>query len=158
MMSSKEIFKDQEGFTLLEILLVVAIIGILVTMAIPQISGTRQSSYELSAMRALQAVGSAQHAYNNAYGTFVSWDDLRRRNYISPQYLKGGGSNRGRIAKHYSVRVFIDGPINTPRGVRFTGFSVIAVPDPGSGLRYFRMQEDGTIEQSHSFGHGWEVR
>lgn len=158
MKSSTENLKDHEGFTLLEILLVVAIIAILVTMAIPQISGTRHSSYELSAMRALSAVGSAEHAYNNAYGTFISWDDLRSRNYISPNYRKGGLSDRGRIAKHYSLRVFIDGPVTTPRGVRFTGFSLVAVPDPDSGLRYFRMQEDGTVEQSDNYVYGWEVR
>ena len=55
MKSSKDILKNNSGFTLIEILLVVAIIAILVTMAIPQITGTRHSSYELSAMRALKA-------------------------------------------------------------------------------------------------------
>ena len=158
MIGSKNIMKDHGGFTLLEILLVVAIIAILVTMAIPQISGTRHSSYELSAMRALEAVGVAEHAYHNAYGTFLSWDDLRAMNYLSPNYRKGGLSDRGRIAKHYSIRVFIDTPITTPRGVRYTGFSVLAVPDPGSGLRYFRLQEDGTKEQSFTGSSGWEVR
>ncbi|MBU1023705.1 type II secretion system GspH family protein [bacterium] len=158
MRCTKNINNADSGFTLLEILLVVSIIAILVTMAIPQITGTRNSSYEVSAMRALSAVGAAQHAYHNAYGTFVSWDSLQDRNYISPNFLKGGLSDRGRIAKHYSVRVFIDGPISTPRGVRFTGFSVLAVPDAGFGLRYFRMQEDGTIEQSTSGAGGWETR
>ena len=158
MIGSKQILKDHGGFTLLEILLVVAIIAILVTMAIPQISGTRHSSYELSAMKALQAVGAAEHAYHNAYGTFLPWNELQAMGYISPNFRKGGLSDRGRIAKHYSVRVFIDGALTTPRGVRYTGFSVIAVPDSGFGLRYFRMQEDGTIEQSSSFYGGWEVR
>ncbi len=158
MKSSKNIFEKNSGFTLIEILLVVAIVAILVTMAIPQITGTRHSSYELSAMRALKAVGAAQQAYHNAYGTFVPYEWLQARNYIAPNYLKGSVSDRGRIAKHYSVRVIIDGPITTPRGVRYTGFSVIAVPDRGFGLRYFRLQEDGAIEQSASGAGGWEVR
>ena len=158
MKSSKDILKRNSGFTLIEILLVVAIIAILVTMAIPQITGTRHSSYELSAMRALKAVGAAQQAYHNAYGTFVPYASLQARNYISPNYRKGSLSDRGRIAKHYSIRVIIDAPISTPRGVRYTGFSVLAVPDRGFGLRYFRMQEDGLVEQSASGAGGWEAR
>lgn len=149
---------EQSGFTLLEILLVVAIIGILVTMAIPQISGTKNSSYELSAIQALRAVGAAEQAYHNAYRTFISYENLQSRNYISPRYLKGAPTDRGRIAKHYSVRVVIDGPITTPRGVRYTGYSILAIPDRGFGLRYFRVQEDGTIEQSASGSGGWEFK
>lgn len=158
MRSSKNILENQGGFTLLEILLVVAIVAILVTMAVPQISGTKFSAYELSAMRAIRAVGSAEQAYQNSYGTFVPWGSLQARNYISPNYQVGGLSDKGRIAKHYSLRIYIDGPIVTPRGTRFTGYSIIAVPLPGFGLRYFRMQEDGTLEQSSSGTGGWEVR
>ena len=149
---------EQSGFTLLEILLVVAIVGILVTMAIPQISGTKNSSYELSAMQALRAVGAAEQAYHNAYRTFIRYEDLQARNYISPRYLKGAPTDKGRIAKHYSIRVVLDGLINTPRGSRYTGYSIMAIPDRGFGLRYFRVQEDGTIEQSASGSSGWEYR
>lgn len=158
MKSSKNILENHSGFTLLEILLVVAIVAILVTMAVPQISGTKFSSYELSAMRAIRAVGSAEQAYQNSYGTFVPWNSLQARNYISPSYMAGGLSDKGRIAKHYSLHIYIDGPIVTPRGTRFTGYSIVAVPLPGFGLRYFRMQEDGTIEQSTNGSGGWEVR
>lgn len=156
--SISKITQSENGFTLLEILLVVAIIGILVTMAIPQISGTKNSSYELSAIQALRAVGAAEQAYHNAYRTFLRYEDLQGMNYISPRYLKIAPTDKGRIAKHYSIQIYLDGQITTPRGARYTGYSIVAIPDRGFGLRYFRVQEDGTIEQSASGSGGWEFR
>jgi prepilin-type N-terminal cleavage/methylation domain-containing protein len=158
MRSSNKNRYEESGFTLLEILLVVAIIAILVTMAIPQISGTKNSAYEVSAMQALRSVGAAEQAYHNAYRTFVSYENLQAMNYISPRYLKGAPTDKSRIAKHYSIRVYIDGRITTARGARYTGYSIIAIPERGFNLRYFRVQEDGTIEQSPNGSSSWEAK
>lgn len=53
----------EEGFTLVELLVVVAIIGILAAIAIPQFSAYRTKAYNSSAMSDLRNFKSAMEAY-----------------------------------------------------------------------------------------------
>ncbi|HYE79459.1 MAG TPA: type II secretion system protein [bacterium] len=141
------------GFTLLEILLVVAIIAILMAMAIPQVTGAKRSAYEVSAMKAIETLGAAQMAYHASYRQFTTFDELQRKNYVDPGYKHGGpGGDAERIAKHYSVFIVMEPQV---RG-RYQGFSIFGIPEPGFGLKTFRMTENGIMQEST--GGGFSVK
>ena len=56
-------YKNEQGFTLVELLVTVAIIGILASIAIPQFSSYRERAYDSSALSDLRNIVTAQEAY-----------------------------------------------------------------------------------------------
>jgi type IV pilus assembly protein PilA len=63
-----KMMKKNEGFTLIELMIVIAIIGILAAIAIPQFSAYRVRSYNAAANADLRNAATAQEAY------YVDWD------------------------------------------------------------------------------------
>jgi prepilin-type N-terminal cleavage/methylation domain-containing protein len=75
-------FHKREGFTLIELMIVIAIIGILAAIAIPQFSAYRTRSYNSAAQSDLRNLATAQEAYfvdENTYGNVI--DDLASGTY-----------------------------------------------------------------------------
>jgi type IV pilus assembly protein PilA len=66
-----KMIKKNEGFTLIELMIVIAIIGILAAIAIPQFSAYRTRSYNSAAEADLRNAATAQEAYYVDNSTYV---------------------------------------------------------------------------------------
>lgn len=55
--------RDEKGFTLVELLIVISIIGVLATIAIPTFAGYRTKSFDSAAISDLRNAALAQEAY-----------------------------------------------------------------------------------------------
>lgn len=74
--------RDEKGFTLIELMIVIAIIGILAAIAIPQFSAYRTRSYNSAAQSDVRNIATAQEAYYVDHSRYTNnVDDLEGSSY-----------------------------------------------------------------------------
>jgi prepilin-type N-terminal cleavage/methylation domain-containing protein len=140
--------RSQKGFTLLELLVVAAIIAIIAAIAIPQLLNARRAAWQSRAKGPLRSIGSSQLAYqgtNNKkfYGTFKA---LKADMYIAEGY------SLSNMVENYSLSWTCTNPgqqtgLGTGAGIGNNKFTVIAFPrDTRPGfLNTFAVTEDQTV-------------
>ena len=81
-MLTKLINKDEKGFTLIELMIVIAIIGILAAIAIPQFSAYRTRSFNAAATADIRNAATAQEAYFVDHSIYAgAVDDITAATY-----------------------------------------------------------------------------
>lgn len=68
----RRILGTRRGFSLMELLIVIAIILIIITMAVPKFNQAKRFANETGAIRAIQTVHTAQVQYQSQFGRFAN--------------------------------------------------------------------------------------
>ncbi|HJR08423.1 MAG TPA: type II secretion system protein [Pyrinomonadaceae bacterium] len=82
--------KSQRGFSLLELLIVVAVISIVAALSVPNFLHSRQAAHNASAFSSLRLIHSAQIAYRARFNQYGNLTDLKNAGTLTDPLLTGG--------------------------------------------------------------------
>jgi len=127
--------RSNKGFSLLELLIVVAIILIIATIAIPSLLRSRQAAHEAAAVSTLRTINTAEVTYlSTGNGKFGAITDLIGNQLIPSNFNPGPVSG-------YNFSIALNGTS--------TDFTITASPASTNDGRYgYYVTTDGTVRYS----------
>lgn len=135
----------ERGFSLIELLIVVAIIGIIAAIAIPNLLKSRQAANEAAALSGVRTIGTAQATYQSTKGFGKNFAntlaDLNTEGSVDS--VLGSGSKSG-----YSFGTTGTAATSTTPSTFYSNADPLSTGTFGTGNRFFYSNETYVIFQS----------
>ena len=115
--------RRRRGFSLIELLIVIAIILIIITIAMPKLTNAKKFAQETAALRAIQTIHTAEVQYSSQYGRFAT------------SLAELGPPATGAASPSAADLIGNDLSNGTKQGYKYTltgspsGYTVLAVPE-----------------------------
>lgn len=138
--------RPQSGFSLIELLIVIAIILIILSIALPQMSKSRMHAQEMAAVATLHTINTVQTQYMSQFGQYAT--SLAQLGPPPSAGAAEGPSNAGLISG--SLASGASGGYNYTVTATTGGYAVSAVPKTfgSTGRRTFYSDQTGIIRQN----------
>lgn len=130
--------KNEQGFSLVELLIVVAIIAIIAAIAVPSLLTSKMAANEAGAIQGCRTIGSAEIAFaavNNQNYTTIT--DLALQNYLDGRFTGANGFNG---------YIYAPGTVTAPGAADPpTGFQYLADGTTGGGRYQYGIAPDQVV-------------
>jgi len=131
---------NEVGFSLIELLIVVAILGIIMAIAVPNLLASRRAANEGSAVSSMRTIHSCQMTYQATTGVGDYGDLPTLATATLTDVVLGSGSKSG-----YDFEVTPTAPGSVPALYYATAVPIITTGVARTGTRRFGVTEDGVI-------------
>jgi prepilin-type N-terminal cleavage/methylation domain-containing protein len=135
--------KNAQGFSLVELLIVVAIIAIVAAIAVPSMLTSRMAANESGGIEGCRTAGSAEVAYASTNNQlYASLANLVAGNFLDNRFSNANGFNGYTYAEDQAV---VGVPAGLPTTVAAGGFGIMAVPVAGQARYKYGIGVDQVV-------------
>ncbi len=137
-------FKNQQGFNLIELMIVIAIIALLIAVGIPAYQSMVRNGNEVSAIQSIQNIKTLQVGYAGKHqGKFApTFDELRKSADLDERF-----SGDAPVVNGYVFKMTVEAVSASTPSI----YKIFADPQSGQGTRHFYFDSTlGTTKQNEA--------